>query len=62
LRLPATRTDEQWAQELLQVHGALTHPGLLFDFDLKSGVVVSLLPEPKIFLEGMKRILTAVRR
>jgi hypothetical protein len=61
LRLPATRTDEEWAQELLQVHGILTHPGLLFDFDLKSCVVVSLLPEPKIFSEGMKRILTAVR-
>jgi aspartate/methionine/tyrosine aminotransferase len=61
LRLPATRTDEEWAQELLQAHGILTHPGLLFDFDLKSCVVVSLLPEPEIFSEGMKGILTAVR-
>ncbi|MBF8295419.1 MAG: Pyridoxal phosphate-dependent aminotransferase [Bacteroidetes bacterium] len=61
LRLPATRTDEEWAQELLQVHGILTHPGLLFDIDLNSCIVVSLLPEPKIFSESMKRILTAVR-
>jgi hypothetical protein len=61
VRLPATRTDEEWAQELLQVHGILTHPGFLFDFDLKSCVVVSLLPEPEIFSEGMKRILAAVR-
>lgn len=61
LRLPATRTDEEWAQELLQVHGILTHPGLLFDMDLKSCIVVSLLSGPKIFSEGMKRILTAVR-
>ncbi|MDP2886021.1 MAG: pyridoxal phosphate-dependent aminotransferase [Ignavibacteria bacterium] len=61
LRLPATRTDEEWAQELLQVHSILTHPGLLFDMDLNSCIVVSLLPEPKIFLEGMKGILTAVK-
>lgn len=62
LRLPATRTDEEWAQDLLQEHGILTHPGLLFDFDLKSCIVVSLLSEPKIFSDGIKRMFTAVRR
>jgi aspartate/methionine/tyrosine aminotransferase len=61
LRLPATRTDEEWAQELLQVYSILTHPGLLFDMDLKSCIVVSLLPDPNIFFEGMKGILTAVK-
>jgi hypothetical protein len=62
LRLPARRTDEEWAIELLGNHGVLTHPGHLFDFETKSCVVVSLLPEPNPFSEGIRRILAAAER
>ena len=62
LRLPAKKSDEEWALELLQNAGVLTHPANLFDFDLKSCVVVSLLPEHNVFSEGIRRMLAAVER
>ncbi|MCX6144600.1 MAG: pyridoxal phosphate-dependent aminotransferase [Ignavibacteriales bacterium] len=60
LCLPAKRSDEEWALELLQSLGVLTHPGHLFDIEAKSCIVVSLLPEHKVFSEGIRRILAAV--
>jgi alanine-synthesizing transaminase len=62
LRLPSTRSDEDWAQVFLQMDGVLTHPGHLFDFELPSCVVLSLLPEPEHFLEGTKRLAASVTR
>jgi aspartate/methionine/tyrosine aminotransferase len=60
LRLPATKSDEEWAFELLQTAGVLTHPGHLFDFAMKSCIVVSLLPDQKVFKEGVGRILSSI--
>jgi alanine-synthesizing transaminase len=60
LRLPGTKTDEEWAQEILRQQSVLTHPGHLFDFDDKSCLVVSLLPEPGAFGEGIRRIAATV--
>lgn len=62
LRLPAKKWDEEWAFELLQSAGVLTHPGHLFDFDMKSCIVVSLLTELNVFSEGIRRILAAVEQ
>lgn len=56
LRLPATRSDEQWASDLLVEKKVLTHPGHLFEFELKSCIVVSLLPEPEVFAMGIRGI------
>ena len=61
LRLPAKKSDEDWAFELLQSVGVLTHPGHLFDIEMKSCVVVSLLPERSAFSEGVRRILAAIK-
>jgi hypothetical protein len=60
IRLPATRTDEEWSLELLQSHNVLVHPGVLFDFDRGSCLIVSLLPPSEIVCEGIERILRAV--
>jgi len=60
LRLPTKKSDEEWAFDLLQRSGVLTHPGHLFDIDTKSCAVVSLLPESDLFTEGIRRILAAV--
>jgi alanine-synthesizing transaminase len=60
LRLPAKRLDEEWALGLLQTSGVLTHPGHLFDLEINSCVVVSLLPESDLLSEGIRRILAAV--
>jgi aspartate/methionine/tyrosine aminotransferase len=60
LRLPATRSDEQWASDLLIEKKVLTHPGHLFEFELGSCIVVSLLPEPDVFATGIRGIVDQV--
>jgi len=60
LRLPASKSDEEWAFELLQSAGVVTHPGHLFEIETKSCAVVSLLPEYRVFSEGIWRILGAI--
>ena len=59
LQLPAIRSDEDWALHLLDSHDLLTHPGHLFDFEMKSCLVLSLLPEPQSFAEGVRRLFAA---
>lgn len=49
LRLPATKTDEEWALELLEKTGVAVHPGYFFDFGGPPHVVVSLItPEEEL--------------
>jgi alanine-synthesizing transaminase len=55
LRLPAVMSDEDWAARLLD-DGVLVQPGYLFDLEVTS-VVLSLLPEPSTFAEGVRRII-----
>jgi alanine-synthesizing transaminase len=57
LRLPAVRTDEEWAMELLSQDGVLVHPGHFYDLPYESHLVVSLLPFTEIFQEGVLKIL-----
>jgi aspartate/methionine/tyrosine aminotransferase len=59
LRLPATRSDEAWALRLLQSENVLAHPGHLFDCEIGSCVVLSLLSEPQLFSEGVHRMCSA---
>jgi aspartate/methionine/tyrosine aminotransferase len=62
LRLPTTRSDEEWAMEVLDAQNVLTHPGSLFDFETKSCLVVSLLPEKTYFTEGIRRVVAMVEK
>jgi aspartate/methionine/tyrosine aminotransferase len=62
IRIPETRTDEEWALELLQEEGVYVHPGYFFDMTRGAHLVVSLLtPEPTL-REGMARIAARVER
>ena len=56
LRVPRTRGDEQWALDLLAA-GVHVHPGYLFDAPQEGLLVVSLLPPPATFREGLERLL-----
>jgi hypothetical protein len=56
VRLPATRTDEEWALALLERHGVRVQPGYLYDFAEEAVLVLSLLPEPEVFRAGVERI------
>lgn len=57
LEIPRTKPDEEWALELLQRDGVLTHPGYFFDFPDDGRLVISLLPRPDLFREGIDRML-----
>jgi alanine-synthesizing transaminase len=57
LRLPAVRTDEEWAMKLLREDGVLVHPGHFYDLPCESHLVVSLLPYTEIFQQGLLEIL-----
>jgi alanine-synthesizing transaminase len=56
VRLPAIRSDEAWAAGLVADAGVLVHPGYFFDLTGGTFVVVSLLPEPRLFAEGVRRL------
>lgn len=57
LRVPATLTDEEWATALLAKDGVLVHPGYFFDLTGGTFLVLSLLPAPETFAEGVRRVV-----
>jgi aspartate/methionine/tyrosine aminotransferase len=56
LRFSRPVSDEDLALELLEREGVLVHPGYFFDFPTDDFLVLSLLPEPEKFEEGVRRI------
>ena len=58
LRVPATRSDEDLAVELLQTKQVYVHPGQFFDFPADGFLVVSLIARTQEFSEGMRRLLS----
>ncbi|MBZ5529045.1 MAG: pyridoxal phosphate-dependent aminotransferase [Acidobacteriia bacterium] len=57
LRVPATRTDEELAIELLESRGVYAHPGHFYDFPREGYLVVSLIAREEEFAEGSRRLL-----
>jgi aspartate/methionine/tyrosine aminotransferase len=57
LRVPRTRSEEQWCLELLEQDGVLAQPGFFYDFESEAYLVLSLLTPADTFREGMKRML-----
>ena len=55
IEVPRTRSDEAWAEALIEQAGVLVHPGYFFDAPEGGLMVVSLLPEPAVFAEGIER-------
>jgi aspartate/methionine/tyrosine aminotransferase len=60
VRYPHVVDEETLAVELLERHGVAVHPGYLFDFAEPGQLVVSLLPPPSVFDEGVARLLASV--
>jgi alanine-synthesizing transaminase len=48
--------DEELVLEILEREGVLVHPGYYFDFATEDFLVLSLLPEPGRFAEGVGRL------
>jgi hypothetical protein len=55
-------TEEEWVLTLLSEAGVLVHPGYFFDFPAPTYLVLSLLPRPEVFREGVSRILATGER
>jgi len=53
----AWRSDEEWALELLRQDDVLVHPGHFYDFPCEGHLVLSLLPKPEVFEQGVSRII-----
>jgi alanine-synthesizing transaminase len=60
LRLPAVMSDEDWALRFLRQAGVLVQPGYFFDLPIPAAVVLSLLPSPAVFKDGLTRLLAEV--
>ncbi len=56
LRVPRTRSEEEWALELLARADVLVQPGYFYDFQSEAYLVVSLLTAPGPFREGLERL------
>lgn len=57
LRVPATRSDEDLALELLEEKNVYVHPGHFYDFQQEGQMVVSLITPEADFAEGIQRLL-----
>jgi aspartate/methionine/tyrosine aminotransferase len=57
LRVAATRSEEDLAIVLMERAGVVVYPGFFFDFPHESFLIVSLLPHPDAFAEGIRRVM-----
>jgi aspartate/methionine/tyrosine aminotransferase len=60
LQVPAVVPEEDLSAALLEEDGVLVHPGYFFDFPRESFLILSLLPEPSVFANGLERILKRI--
>jgi alanine-synthesizing transaminase len=56
IRVPAIRSDEELALELLE-EGVYLHPGHFYDFPAEGYLVVSLITRERAFAEGIEKLL-----
>lgn len=54
------RTDEDFVVELAAHEGVVVHPGHFYDFADEGFLVLSLLPQPEVFAEGVSRLVRRV--
>jgi alanine-synthesizing transaminase len=57
LRIPVTRSDEDFTIELLQRSGVLVHPGHFYDFPGDGHLILSLIAVQKEFRSGIAAVL-----
>jgi aspartate/methionine/tyrosine aminotransferase len=57
IRVPATRSDEELALELLAADSVYIHPGHFYDFPSEGILVVSLITPENEFSSGLRQLL-----
>jgi alanine-synthesizing transaminase len=59
IRVPATRSDEELALELLVTRGVYVHPGHFYDFPSEGYLIVSLISPQSNFSQGLRQLLAS---
>jgi alanine-synthesizing transaminase len=62
LQVGRSRSEEDWTLKLLGESNVLVQPGFFFDFESEAFLVLSLLPEPANFAEGVSRLRSSCTR
>jgi aspartate/methionine/tyrosine aminotransferase len=62
LRTPPFMSGEALAIRLLERCGVAVHPGVFFGFAEENRIVVSLLPEPRVFAAGVAALIAEVQQ
>jgi alanine-synthesizing transaminase len=57
VQVPAVRSEEALVLTLLEQDHVLVHPGYFFDFAREAFLVLSLLPEPRLFRDAVEKAL-----
>lgn len=57
LEVPRVMPEEELVVSLLREREVLVHPGYFFDFSREAFLILSLLPPPDLFAEGVRRVL-----
>ncbi|MDP8991280.1 MAG: pyridoxal phosphate-dependent aminotransferase [Acidobacteriota bacterium] len=57
LEVPRTRSEGDWALQLLAENDVLVQPAFFYDFESEAFLILSLLTPPAIFADGLRRIL-----
>jgi aspartate/methionine/tyrosine aminotransferase len=60
LRVPSTRSDEDWVADLLTQEGVSVHPGHFYDFPSEGFLVLSLLPAREVFEDALGRVISLI--
>lgn len=60
IRVPSRWSEEELVIALLAERGVLVHPGFFFDFAHEAFLVLSLLPDPAVFADGVTRVMEHV--
>jgi len=60
LRVPAVISEEELCLRLLEQRKTAVHPGRFFGFADDGRLVLSLLPQPDVFSEGVRRMLDEI--
>jgi len=60
LQVPRTRTEQQWALDLLAQDEVLVQPGFFYDFESEAYLILSLLTAPDTFRDGIQRLLARI--
>ncbi|HUP39103.1 MAG TPA: pyridoxal phosphate-dependent aminotransferase [Vicinamibacterales bacterium] len=56
VQVPAIASEETIVLDLLEQTGVLVHPGYFFDFEREAFLVLSLLPEPRMFAAAARAL------